>query len=265
MKILFWNLNRCDRRGLVCAAVNAESADVVVLIENKVPALDTLSAIQDHVSFDFSLPDAIPGRFQVFSRATDYDLSEIYSGDRVSIRRFKFSGVELLLGVVHVVDKRNFDDSRQSVQAVLLADEIRRVEQQCKHERTIVIGDFNMNPFDEAMNIAAGMNAMMTAKCVKRRHRTVQKLKYPFFYNPMWGLFGDRTIGPAGTFYNASGSRGTFGWNMLDQVLLRPDAIELFANVEILSTAGATSLETAQTRPASKRASDHLPVVVTLK
>lgn len=58
-----------------------------------------------------------------------------------------------------------------------------------------------MNPFDEGVVKAAGLHAMMTKATANERFRTVQGREYPFFYNPMWGFFGDRTDGPAGTFH----------------------------------------------------------------
>jgi endonuclease/exonuclease/phosphatase family metal-dependent hydrolase len=211
------------------------------------------------------LPNAPSGRFHLFSRSADLDLHEVYGGPRVSLRRLKYAGSELSLGVVHVVDKLNWDTANQSNQVQLLAAEIGRQEFALKHDRTLLIGDFNMNPFDQAMNMATGLNAMMTEKCVARLSRKQQDQDYPFFYNPMWNLFGDRTPGPPGTYYHTSSSQGMYGWNMLDQVLVRPSALPWFDKVEILTAAGSSSLLNKSERPNKNIASDHFPILVKLK
>jgi endonuclease/exonuclease/phosphatase (EEP) superfamily protein YafD len=237
----------------------------VVLLENGVTRQATLNQLKSVVSPTFILPPASLGRFQVFTRNADLDLSQVHGGERISLRRLRYSGTELLLGIVHAVDKLNWDQANQSHQIQLLVAELSRHETALKHDRTMLIGDFNMNPFDQAMNMATGMNAMMTVKCVQRLTRKLQSQRYRYFYNPMWNLFGDRTPGPAGTYYHTTSSQGMYGWNMLDQVLIRPGALPWFDTVEILTEAGRTSLQTKSERPDKANASDHFPLVVKLK
>lgn len=263
---LFWNVGQKDLRPLICEASVTVGADAVILVENGSTARETLESLQSSVSENFSQPVATLGRFQVFTRKPELDLSQIQSADRLSIRRLRCVNCDLLLGIVHIVDKMNWDPLPQASEVQLLASELRSIEDGEGHRRTILIGDFNMNPYDQAMNLATGMNAMMTVRCVSAKGtRRQQGRDYPFFYNPMWGLLGDRTPGPAGTFYHNSGARGIFGWNMIDQVLVRPDAIAHFDNVEILTVAGTTSLATKSGRPNSSIASDHFPLVLRLK
>lgn len=263
---LFWNVGKKDLRPLICDAAVAVGADAVILVENGSTALETLERLQSSVSKNFSKPSATLGRFQVFTRKPELDLSQIQSTDRLSVRRLRCFNSDLLLGIVHVVDKMNWGSQHQASEVQLLASELRSIEDSEGHRRTLLIGDFNMNPHDQAMNLATGMNAMMTVRCASdKKTRRQQGRDYPFFYNPMWGLLGDRTPGPAGTFYHNSGTRGMFGWNMIDQVLVRPDAIAHFDNVEILTIAGSTSLATESGRPNSRIASDHFPLVLRLK
>lgn len=264
-EIFFWNVNRQDRRDLVCEAAKALPADVIVLVESGISADAMLASLQSSVSGNFVSPYASTGRFQVFIRDSQFDLSEIYGEDRVSIRRFALPHAELVFAVVHIVDRLNWDKPHQSGQVQLLAEKIRQIEEEFSNEATIVLGDLNMNPFESSMNLATGMNAMMTKRCVQRKSRQLQNTKYPFFYNPMWNLFGDETPGPAGTFYHAKSTRGRYGWNMLDQVLLRPSAIKWFDGVKILTELGEYSLATPSGRPDKKNASDHFPIQVSIK
>lgn len=264
-KILFWNVGRKSLDELVCSLVEATSADAVVLIESGSTAADLLASLRRSVSTDFSVPESTHGRFFLATRNANLDLSETYYSDRLSIRRLVVRDQSLSLGLVHLVDKRNWDASPQLAEAILVANNVRRRERHVRHRRTIVMGDFNLNPFDEAMNIAHGFNAMSTRKCVAARKRKVNHRRFPYFYNPMWSLFGDQSVGPAGTYYHSSPSKGIHGWNMLDQVLVRPDALDYFEDVKIVDSAGSHSLKTDAERPRRTFASDHFPLLLTVK
>jgi len=47
------------------------------------------------------------------------------------------------------------------MECIRLADEIRREELGIGHERTVLMGDFNMNPFEIGMISATGLHAVM--------------------------------------------------------------------------------------------------------
>lgn len=264
MKLLFWNVHSRNLTNQICDIVSETNADVVVLLEVNDTASTTLAALRATVSADFSLSDTQIPTFQLFLRDTTLNLRETFSGDRLSLRVLSVGETDLLLGLVHIVDRFNWDEPQHISQVQLLAAELREFEIKMKHDRTILVGDFNMNPFDKAMNLATGMNAMMTRSCVERRFRVLRKTRYPFFYNPMWNLLGDNTVGPAGTFYHQNSQKGHYGWNMLDQVLVRPSAIKWFKSVEILSDVGSTSLATKSGRPDKASSSDHFPILLSV-
>ncbi|NEQ47340.1 MAG: hypothetical protein F6K00_28910 [Leptolyngbya sp. SIOISBB] len=168
------------------------------------------------------------------------------------------------LYLVHGVDVRNYDRESRQAFAHSLGEEIRFVTSEQQNNHLIILGDLNMNPYDRGMNLAPGLNAMMTRECVRRGQRKYQGKQYDLFYNPMWSLFGDNTSGPAGTIYDTS-SQGPYGWNMFDQALVHYSIVDKFANVQILTQAGATPLLTSKGRPNSLQASDHLPILLSLK
>ena len=166
-----------------------------------------------------------------------------------------------LLVLVHGVDIRNYDREARQEFAQLLANDLRFFQEEKKTNKLILLGDFNMNPFERSMNLAAGLNAMMTKTCVEPGSRTYLDKSYDFYYNPMWSLFGDNTDGPAGTIYDTS-SQGPYGWNMLDQVIIHHSIVGLFHSVKILTEAGAESLMNRKGHPDTKTASDHFPILV---
>ena len=140
-------------------------------------------------------------------------------------------------------------------------------ETQIGHKKTIIVGDFNMNPFDYGMIAGPAMNSVMTKKIASRGSRTIQKRKFHFFYNPMWGCFGDRSDGLAGTYYYDKSGHVNYYWNIFDQVLLRPELIKFFIDqkLKILISDGNSSLLNSNGIPDCNHFSDHLPILFSLE
>src|SRR5258706_11895269 len=51
------------------------------------------------------------------------------------------------------------------------------------------------------------LHSVMSREIANRTARTVQGREYPFFYNPMWGHFGDRMSKTAGSYYYDNAER----------------------------------------------------------
>jgi len=267
LRIVFWNVNKKQLTNLVCSIAASTNADIIVLIEDTVSIEDTLHALQTNVSEDFYRPSASfksDKRFHCFCRNSALDLSEIHSELRTSVRKLQIGRHTTLLALVHGIDMRNNDPQIRQSFAQELADQMRFVQKDKGIEKVILLGDFNMNPFDSGMNLAMGLNAMMTRACVKSRRRTHHKKQYDFYYNPMWGLFGDNTDGPAGTIYNTS-NQGPYGWSMLDQVIIHHSVVGLFDSVRILTEVDTESFMNKNGRPNTNNASDHFPLLVNFK
>jgi exonuclease III len=265
-RIVFWNLKRKNLTDLVCDLALANDVDVLVLNECTVSIQVTLQALKSRVDNHFFVPESIShDKFHCFSRNCALDLTEVHKGLRTSVRKLNLGSTQALLGLIHLVDIRNYDsETRQSFIQHVVEHEIGFVKSQQGHNRLILMGDFNMNPYDRAMNLAMGMNAMMTRACVASGHRTFLEKKYDFYYNPMWSLFGDGSEGPAGTVYNTS-NQGPYGWSMFDQVVINHSVVNKFQGVRIMTHAGNTRLIDDRGRPDLRTASDHLPIVVMLK
>jgi exonuclease III len=265
VRIVFWNVNRTDLTSLVCSLAKTTSADVIVLNENKVPSQTTLKMLHEEVSTEFFVPRAIcEKRFHCFCRNRTLNLTEVHSGFRFSIRTLSVSSNPTLLALVHGVDIQNYDTEERQSFAQSLAGELQFAKENFRTNRLIVMGDFNMNPFDRGMNLAAGLNAMMTKACASVGTRRHLDKDYDLYYNPMWSLLGDLSDGPPGTIYNTS-RRGPYGWSMLDQVILSHSVVGLFGGVRIITTTDANSLLDRNGRPDSRNASDHLPVMLELR
>jgi exonuclease III len=265
-RILFWNVQKKNLTDHICAISDLTKADVVILVENGSPADTVLAGLKTRIDENFHIPksgDSSEKKFHCFCRDTKFDMSEIHSGTRTSTRNLVIGSKKSLLTLVHGVDIRNYDaESRQAI-AQRVSREIIFVKKHQENNRSVILGDFNLNPFDRSMNLADGFNAMMTRRCVMQKKRKHLGEYFDFYYNPMWSLFGDNTDGPPGTFYDTS-SQGPYGWSMPDQAILSHSIVDHFHRVKIITSSGKESLMDEFGRPDKRVASDHFPILLEL-
>lgn len=172
-------------------------------------------------------------------------------------------GLRLLLAFVHFPSKLFMTDDDQMVESQIFKQEIEMSEKECNNYNTMVIGDFNMNPFEKPMATASAIHSIPCSLTAKEIKRVVKGREYTMFYNPMWNLFGDSDNKP-GTYYYKKSTHLVYFWNMFDQVIIRPTLIDKFKSesLEIISKAGRISFVDKNHRPCL---SDHLPIFFSLK
>ncbi len=171
-----------------------------------------------------------------------------------------------LLFAAHLPSKLHAAETDQLLVANQLAGNVRAMEIDQGHERSMVVGDLNANPFEHALVWAGGLHAAMSREVVGRLRgeRTVRDVRYPLFYNPVWGVLGDRTPGPPGTYYRSPSGGVNYFCNTYDQVLLRAGLMDHLRAVTVPETDGVTALLTANGLPDAPNGFDHLPLVFTL-
>lgn len=182
-----------------------------------------------------------------------------------SVRTGSGSPPDVLIAVVPLPGKTGGTTSAsQTLVAGSVAAELAEVENRRGHANAVVVGDFNMNPFDEGMTHFAAFHAFMTKDLAGKRDRGYNGRTYRRLYNPMWGLFGDRTPGPAGSHYWGASQPHNAYWHMLDQVLLRPALVDRLTALEVLDDDGRHVLVGSTGHPEKEHLSDHLPILVRL-
>ena len=122
-----------------------------------------------------------------------------------------------------------------------------------------------MNPFEEALNAADGLHAVMDKTIALRQPRHVRGELWDYFYNPMWSRLGDESDGPTGTYYRTAQHVNDYYWHTFDQVLLRPSLLKFYnkEKLKVLTSIAGTSLLGAV--GTDKAISDHLPVLLALE
>ncbi len=264
-RFLFWNLNRRDIPGFVGTLAREQEADVLILAECRIPEarlLEELNSDLPHYQYAWGNCNHL----LFFTRFDARRMRPLRESNRVSIRRLELGEQSILIAGAHLPSKLRFSDESQMFESVQLSRMIDEVEKQEGHQRTVLLGDLNMNPFEVGMvGARGGLHAVMSRRVAERCSRVVQAEKCTFFYNPMWNHLGDRG-GRSGTFYYESGEAVCYFWNVFDQVLLRPELLKGFEpeQVRIVTEIRGVSL-LQDGRPDKTMASDHLPMVLELK
>ena len=176
------------------------------------------------------------------------------------------------LGFVHLSspfgkwnsDTHMLDEGRR------LSEQIGEFEVCRKTPDSLLIGDFNMDPYSPATINGKGLNAAMCRAIASRGTRKFGSppfdRDYRYFYNPMWRLLGDCSASSQpGSFYRSGDSTGAVFWHCLDQVLVRPGLIACLVQdtPRLVIHSGKSDLLTSR-RVVDKKISDHLPVLVSL-
>lgn len=267
---MFWNINK--NKGiarLLSQAVVQFDVNVLLIAECKNTDQEILREINSGVNSLFIPISYNSEKIRIFINIQKSNHSLIQSDltSRVSVRKISLeSGFEILLATVHLLSKYNASEQDQTfIISTSVMSLIRESEQSSGHSNTIVVGDFNQNPFETGLISAAAFHAVMSKKIADKKPRVYQGKAYDYFYNPMWAFFGDRTGGPPGTYYHGSPDLTDTYWHILDQVLLRPSMVPHLGKVSIVDRIGTLSLLTASAEtPCDSVGSDHLPLLFTL-
>jgi hypothetical protein len=257
---LFWNLDRKPLATEVASLVGRHRVDVLLLAENAIPEAKLTNEIRRRTGRSL-VPDRTCRAVHIFT-GDGIVRRPVLDRGRLAIRALVGrAGREILLVAAHLPSKLWFSPDDQATLCPEYVRDIRDAEQTAGHMRTVVVGDLNMNPFEAGMVAMNGFHAVTDRRVAARGKRAVLGREYPFFYNPMWRFFGDRER-PPGTYYKAQSKPIAYFWHMLDQVLVRPQALRLFDHdaLRILTRSGRTRLVDG----GKPSLSDHLPILFEL-
>lgn len=262
ISILFWNLHK--NKGtlpLIGQAVEEYGVDICVFAE----APDNMEA---------SFGNYLPKGYRIHPLAYDNPKIKYLHNPNVTMltlgedlsRRGSMMKIQignarpLNLAGCHLVDSVNHDTWQKQALASKFVEFIATVEAKSDCYRTIVIGDFNMNPFEPGMILPQTFNAVMNKHDARTEGCKDQFVMYRYFYNPMWYYLGHPEL-INGTFY-----RAPYYWNIYDQVLVRPELIDGISheNIKIMTKIKDRSLLTKYGH-IDNAISDHLPILIKIK
>ena len=272
LNILFWNLNRKELHYPLAVMAKEQRADIIILAEaenlDRVAFLMQLNTLKSeyHDANQLSLSE----RILFFTKFAPSHFRPIRE-EKVNRYVFRLLVLptlkQLLIASVHLPDQRNYSAASRKGFATEVKNELERIEEELDIRDTLVIGDFNMNPFEAGMFHADGFNAVSSKSLALNLNRVVFQQEYAYFYNPSWSLMGDLYEEPSGTFFYNQSGYDSYSWNVPDQLIMRPSLIENFDNqsYKIITNFAFDTLLTRNGRPNKDKYSDHLPITVTFK
>lgn len=264
---LFWNIHNKPIMDHIVTLAHYYKVDVLILAESNIPK-DTIRKALNAGQRQLYFPDTgISNKIQIFTRYLHHFVKPMRDCGGIAIRQIKPPiGNSILLVAVHLPSKLYQTEDDQKFECVRLANIIAIEEEKVGHNRTLIIGDLNMNPFEQGIISSDGLHALSDSRIVQRGFRRVRDEDKLFFYNPMWNHFGDMSPTPPGTYFLDTGKYVNFYWHMFDQILLRPELLYAFQNdnLQIITEIDGISLLNEFGRPNQAISSDHLPVFLKL-
>lgn len=267
MRLLFWNLGQSGRAADLLPDLVAENeVDVVVLAE----AAEFRTSITATISTKSSrkyFPDPVQTNrrltwFSVYPWSTT---SHIDDDHGISIKEISPPiGAPVLVAGIHAASQlyRTPADLNELIRRHSTA--VKKAEGKQKHDRTVVIGDFNLNPFETGIVSSESFHAVMDRRLATTGSRTVQGRKQPFFFNPMWSLYGQDQNGALGSYYYKSSSSVELFWHCLDQALVRPALLSRIGPQPVKFVTAINGIAIFSPGKGSK-ISDHLPLLLTVQ
>jgi len=174
---------------------------------------------------------------------------------------------ELIIAMIHGTSSLWQDDDTKRIGITKFISAILAEEHKSNCEHSLAIGDFNVNPFEEACIGAFSMHGIPFPDATMNESRKVEKTTCRKFYNPTWRFFGNRDA-PYTTYYcDRRGQNTNFYWYAVDQVFIRPSLIRAFdmENFKIITKTKSHTLLGRNNIPDKAKYSDHLPLLCSLK
>lgn len=266
VKGLFWNICRQSKRladpiiDVITQAVRDKEVNLLLLCEcNSYTAKEILEELQQsnpswiqicysNLLYAFSNIPEITGMDQ---KNKFYNLKNDYRTKILPIT-FGEEPLQILLFLVHLKSKQaraNNDPYTTNVQLVNFLKEYEKSfysNIQYNKNCTIIVGDFNLNPFELIMTDEAHLDAVHHLKYRSFIQRINNKAINAYFYNPMWRFLSDADkrefVSGTITWKDSSGIQSQMP--IFDQIIYRPqlDAFFEHSNLQILNRVGQRNL-----------------------
>lgn len=242
--------------------------DVLILAEGSETETDLLQGLKS-VHPEYAKPDTAKEtqRTVLYHRYDPESVAPIADAKYWSISAlFPMTQEVLIVVSVHMPSRMTIGYQTSRSRSGLfqtLRKAIEDAESTVGSSRTVIVGDFNQNPFDPEVVQVDGLNAVMDERVASKCQCKYNGMEYRFFYNPMWGRMGDASKGPLGTYFYREPEVVRYYWHTFDQVLIRPSLLPSLPpnHPLVLTEVEGQSLLRSNSRPDGRRFSDHLPIL----
>lgn len=231
IKYLFWNIYKRNLIAPIIQVITENEIDICAFAE--CDTLDSRGLLNQlkTLNEDWKLIELLPkGNLKLFSKKT-INISVIKEEKHFSSYKVCDKKVTWLLNIVHLTSAMYKDESARNRRADNVSDLFRKIEEGVFHEdefKSIIVGDFNLQPYSQGVAGVFGFNATMSVANAKKRYRKIEGEKRYYYFNPMWKLMGDNKAAQ-GTYYTDNDQQDlSMFWYSFDEVLIRPYFIDKF-------------------------------------
>ena len=260
--MLFWNTHKNENiNPIICEIVAENNISMMVLAEYNAKMEDLLNTLFNEYGLSFQQYFSACERIKI--GGIKCNIEPRFENGHMTIQII--NGKDILC-CVHLNSK--IYSNHVAYREILIEEiikEIQKVESDLNTENTIVVGDFNLNPYESSFVDARYLHGVPIYEEAKRKVREIAGRDYSMFYNPMWRFLGDEKQ-PYGTYYHNTNDVMNTYWNIYDQVIIRPALKERFIDesLKIITETQSRYLLDSNGHP-DHNISDHLPIIFEIK
>ncbi|MCD8188988.1 MAG: hypothetical protein LUD78_01980 [Clostridiales bacterium] len=261
MRYLFWNTHKNENINSIIAELVLENNISFVILAEYSANVNELTQMLDLKGVAMQQYYCVCDRIVMLGSAETVDPG--LDTDHATIRVINN---DYILCGIHLNSKLFSDhEAHREILIEQIIHDIKSTEQELGMSKTVVVGDFNMNPFDSSCVDARYFHGLPIYEETRRKSRKIAGQDFMMFYNPMWNLLGDFEK-PYGTYYYAGNDTVNTFWNLYDQVIIRPSLRPRFVDqsLRILTETEETSLLGKNGHP-KRGISNHLPITFEIK
>lgn len=281
MNVLFWNIDRKDTKDkkqiedYIINCIQENDIDIAVFAEYKEKDTKTTrgkenidrDAIENGLDNLYEWITGIEpdGAVTLLARKSLGEVVKIAQDDRKRFSLYKIDTPidSYLLAAVHLEDRQSDPLSLEREATIgRLMEKISDNEKDLSLYSTIVIGDFNANPYDKELTYMGNMNAVLFKSIINASEFTrPTKEKIRRFYNPIVHYLSEDTEMYGSHHFNHPEKYPTSYWCCYDQVLVRKNLMDSITDVQYLKNIRNDTLLKTTNTPQTN-ISDHLPLLV---
>lgn len=255
MKVLFWNTHKNPNiNNVLCEVIAENNISLVVLAEYEGEIYELLKELAE---IGINMQEYLTaGCDRIKIIGIEQNISP---GLQTKYASFQIINNKDILCCIHLPSRLySAGDGMRKITINNIMAGIAEIEEKVGTENTIILGDFNANPYDDECLEADKFHGIPYYKEAARKARTIADKEFKMFYNPMWKFFGNCEK-PFGTYYYSGNNIKNTFWNIYDQVIIRPSLKDRFLNLQILTETQNRYLLNDRGYP-DKNISDHLPI-----
>lgn len=281
MEIFFWNLKKRTNDELtewISCLLKYQMPDILVFAECAYSSNEIVNLSGGKLKLvGCTLDEKKGGEFpeiKIFATQVNFDIKLLNAQKRIIACLLEANGKKILLSGIHLAGRlySDRDDQYRKAKAFIAYLNDYEIQKNLEIESTIVVGDFNINPFEKAFLVDDSIFALN----IESSPGILKNKKH--FYNPMASLCGTFIYGSdnakvPGTYFHRypnSGKQEQF-WNVIDGIIFRHNLMNCFkkSKLEIVTKLEfnndmeetvALALYDFENTMLTGNYSDHLPV-----